>query len=315
MKIKLGAIIIIGLAWLFSAATVIFATEDLAELLDDEDYVEDEMEVFDPFESTNRLVFSFNDKVFHGLALPVGRAYATVLPVDFRFGIDRIFVNLLAPVRIVNNLLQGKLTGTGVEISRFVLNSTFGVGGFADPGSDAFNLSACDEDYGQTLAVYGFPEGPFINLPFVGPYTARDTLGLVGDYFSDPMLLTLRGNMFTGVATYAGKSVNQVSINGERLNDLLAQSLDPYAAVRDFYLQGRRSRVADEVVEQPGPDSIIQVSPAYCQHKVDRLTFKNLLQAKRYQQCLRQEGVNSSLRRFWKRNRARFVVAVMEVEM
>jgi phospholipid-binding lipoprotein MlaA len=139
----------------------------------------------DRFERTNRAVYRFNDALDRGVAKPVARAYVKVTPRPVRTGFGNFFRNLTYPTVIVNDLLQGKGRSFASDTTRLVVNTTIGIGGLFDPATQ-LGLKAGDEDFGQTLGKWGVPAGPYIMLPFLGPSTARDTVGFVGDQFTDP---------------------------------------------------------------------------------------------------------------------------------
>ncbi|MEO1204560.1 MAG: VacJ family lipoprotein, partial [Pseudomonadota bacterium] len=129
----------------------------------------------DPWEPVNRVVFKVNDVPDRYLLKPVARGYRAILPNPVRRGIGNFFDNLVTPRSMVNNFLQGKPDRGGSDLGRFLLNSTIGIGGLFDVAS-AVGYDVYNEDFGQTFAVWGMPDGPFVMIPFFGPSTLRDAV-------------------------------------------------------------------------------------------------------------------------------------------
>jgi phospholipid-binding lipoprotein MlaA len=147
------------------------------------------------------------------------------------------------PVRAVNCLLQGKIGGFGNEIARFVINSTAGFGGLADPAT-AVNIKPCDEDLGQTLGRAGVGHGIFIMLPVLGPSSARDTVGIVGDGFLS--VLNYYPDEFKyELGTHILRRINYTSFKIGDYESLKDAAFDPYSAVRDAYFQIREKKVRE----------------------------------------------------------------------
>ena len=140
----------------------------------------------DPFEQTNRAIFRFNDKFNTNVTLPVAWVYVNYVPRRIRTGVHNVLDNVESPVTFANDLLQADVTGAGETLARFLLNSTMGLGGLVDVGK-VYGLPAHESDFGQTLARYGVPSGPFLVLPLIGPSTPRDILGTGVDLVADPL--------------------------------------------------------------------------------------------------------------------------------
>jgi phospholipid-binding lipoprotein MlaA len=209
--------------------------------------------VSDPLEPVNRVFFHFNDKFYFWVLKPASHGYAYFIAEDVRMCVRSFLKNLLAPVRIVNNLLQGKVVNSGVETARFVINSTLGVAGLADPAKNEFGLSSKDEDLGQTLGGYGLGEGIYICWPFFGPSNVRDTIGLAGDFFLSPISYLAMSDSGVGVAVQAGREVNNTSLTLGDYEDFKESAIDPYVALRDAYRQYRQKKIRDVAV---GSDSV-----------------------------------------------------------
>ena len=208
----------------------------------DETEEEDLDLIADPLEPVNRAFFMFNDRLYFWVLKPVSTGYEKVLPEPARIGVGRFFSNLFMPIRAVNCLLQGKICGFGIELSRFLLNSTIGVLGFCDPAGKRFNLSRQDEDFGQTLGFYGLGPGIYINWPILGPSSLRGTAGLVGDAFLNPINYIICPTKYNiSVKTY--EVVNDTSLTLGEYESLKKAALDPYVSLRDAYYQYRRTRI------------------------------------------------------------------------
>lgn len=199
--------------------------------------------VADPLIHFNRAMFTFNDRLYLWVLEPVARGYRAVLPVVVRTCVKNFFRNLAAPVRIVNSLLQGKPRLASAALGAFVVNTTAGVAGLGDPASRHPELNPGDEDLGQTLGRYGVGNGIYLVLPFLGPSTLRDTVGLIGDRFLAPatyVLTTAESGAATGVEV-----VNFTSFHIGEYQSLKAAALEPYVALRDAYVQYRRKKVSE----------------------------------------------------------------------
>jgi phospholipid-binding lipoprotein MlaA len=214
--------------------------------LDEDDNVLNSVEtvVADPLEGWNRLVFGFNDGLLEYVARPVSVGYAYVTPQFLRTGISNVFHNLLFPVRFVNNLMQGKGLAAGVEMSRFVLNTTAGLGGFIDVAKHHKPIVSVDddEDMGQTFGVWGIGDGFYIVWPFFGPSTLRDSVGMTGDYFLSPVSYVTPTRLSLGIS--AVKIVNELDEVLERYDQLKRAAIEPYSSFRDGYIQYRRAKIA-----------------------------------------------------------------------
>lgn len=207
---------------------------------DDFTLMESPPEIYDPLEPLNRAIFVFNDKVYFWVLKPTKNAYSYILPSDIRRIIGNAFSNLAAPIRLLNNLLQGKFEDAGVVLSRFAINSTLGVFGFGDPAYVDFDLEPRPADFGQTLGKWKIGDGFYLCLPFFGPSNVRDTVGFVGDIYMHPV--PYLSQSFTFDMTYLVTSrVNLLSISPDVYEELKRISLDPYVAARQGYYDYRRS--------------------------------------------------------------------------
>ncbi|HEY3859305.1 MAG TPA: VacJ family lipoprotein [Gammaproteobacteria bacterium] len=195
----------------------------------------------DPWEGFNRKVYAFNDTLDKDVARPVAKTYVRAMPAPARDGIHNVVTNLDEPITVVNDALQGKLTQTLQDLGRFVINSTVGILGWFDVAIHV-GLPHHDEDLGQTLAVWGVPSGPYLVLPVLGPSTVRDTGGRVGDIYADPPrdALPPRWRNAEYVVDALDTRVSLMQTNGA-----LDSAYDPYAFMRDAYIQNRRYKIYD----------------------------------------------------------------------
>jgi phospholipid-binding lipoprotein MlaA len=195
----------------------------------------------DRFERGNRAVYRFNDALDRHIARPVAKTYVKVLPQPVRAGVGNFFHNLGSTTVIVNQLLQGKGKGFATDTARLVVNSTIGIGGLFDPATN-MGLSAGDEDFGQTMGRWGVPPGPYVVLPLLGPFTVRDTFGFGADQFTDPKSYINNFYWAAGLTL-----ADLVRLRAELLatDDVLQRAYDPYAFMRNAYLQRREYQVKD----------------------------------------------------------------------
>ena len=203
----------------------------------------------DPLEPYNRAMFSFNEKLDNAVAKPAAKAYVAVTPAPVRTWVSNFFGNLQDPWIAFNDLLQGKFADALNDLMRFVFNTTLGIGGLLDIASEA-GLPKHDEDFGQTLGVWGVKEGPFMVLPFFGPRTLRDAAALPLDASAEsPWTLPYENPVVhDSGARYGLSGLKMVSERARLLGierTLDEGTLDKYRFARDFYLQQRRFKVHD----------------------------------------------------------------------
>jgi len=196
----------------------------------------------DPLEGMNRGIFWFNERVDQYALKPVATAWDFVLPDRVQTSIRNVLRNATFPIRTTNDLLQGKVKFAAVDLSRFAVNTTVGVAGIFDPAT-RFGLEHHEEDFGQTLGVWGVPSGPYLVLPFLGPSSIRDGGGLVVD--SAMRVWPWFAPFYVGLSVGVGTAVNERSLVLDEVEEARAASLDFYAAVRSAYLDRRRANVAD----------------------------------------------------------------------
>lgn len=220
------------------------------------------IEEYDPWQSYNEVVFEFNYRLDKYVFKPVARGYDFVMPNVAQRGVSNAFHNVRFVPRFFNNLLQGKFKGAGLEVSRFLINTTVGVAGLFDPARDLFDLDTPDEDFGQTLGYYGVGPGPYLLIPFFpSPLTARDAVGFVVDLGLDPwnylVLPFIEVQGWPQVVTDDSTALwlnwglrgldilNTRSLNLETFQGVEEAAIDLYGAVRNGYLQ-RRAKLIQE---------------------------------------------------------------------
>jgi phospholipid-binding lipoprotein MlaA len=196
----------------------------------------------DPLEKFNRATFAFNDTVDRVALKPAATAYKKVLPSFVQTGVNNFFGNLSDIWSSANNLMQGKGQDGMTDFMRFALNSTFGLAGVLDIASEA-GMQKHNEDFGQTLGVWGIPSGPYLMLPLLGPSTVRDTAALPADIWADPWSYKDPVNVRNiGIGL---RAIDQRASVLEASNLFEEAALDRYEFIRDGYLQRRQSRVFD----------------------------------------------------------------------
>jgi phospholipid-binding lipoprotein MlaA len=196
----------------------------------------------DPWQGVNRGIYRFNVAIDRAALKPVAKGYVAVTPLWFRTGIRNFYKHLGTPVVMANELLQGKPQLFAQDTCRFVLNTLVGLGGFIDVAGK-LELYAHDEDFGQTLAVWGVPSGPYLMLPLLGPATVRDGFGRVPDYYGSPQRYAdIPWEADTGLSV-----LDIVQLRARLLNveDSLDQAYDKYGVIRDAWLQRREYQIYD----------------------------------------------------------------------
>jgi len=221
-----------------------------------------EEEDYDPWESYNTAVFNFNRKLDQYLVKPVAKGYNAVVPDSVQHGISNVFFNIRFVPRMFNNLFQGKVKGAGIELSRFLINSTAGLAGFFDPAARFLDLQTPVEDFGQTLGYYGVKPGPYLLIPlWPVPFTIRDGAGFIVDLALDPFnwlvlpFFPIEGApilvknedtaFFANLGMRAFYVLNERSLILETFEGVEEATLDLYGAVRNAYLQKRARAIRE----------------------------------------------------------------------
>ena len=187
---------------------------------------------------------------------PVAKAYRWALPEFVRTSIRNFLNNAKSPVIFINDSLQGSPSRAGETLMRFIVNTTAGMAGFFDVAGE-YGMERHSEDFGQTLAVWGIGEGPYLMLPVLGPSNVRDTVGRIADNFMDPFsyLMANNGLDYARLGMSVTDGIDLRSRNIEALDDIEKNSLDFYATLRSLYRQNRRSEILNGKVQDiPVPE-------------------------------------------------------------
>ena len=193
----------------------------------------------DPLEDRNRSIYAFNENLDEAIIEPAADGYAYIIPNFLQKGLNNFFDNINYPITIINQVLQGNIEKSLQDTLRFSVNTSIGIFGFFDPAS-SMGLPEHDEDFGQTLAVWGVKEGPYLMLPFIGPKTLRSLTGDLTDVLFNPLLNIDDTNLKI--------KTNLINILQDRsdLSDLeeeLDNSFDPYQYIKDSYIQNRKYKI------------------------------------------------------------------------
>ncbi len=208
----------------------------------------------DPFEKVNRVILELNLRSDRVILKPITRAYTRVVPSPIRTGVHNFFSNLWQPMTVVNDVLQGKLGYAARDTSRFLINTTFGIFGIFDPASK-LELPEHREDFGQTLAVWGIPSGPYLVLPFLGSSNLRDSSGLVAQFaYADAV-----SYMDSPEIYYAGL-LRLVDARAQLLgaDDILDLQSDKYLFIRENYRQQRLNAIHDGATPSESDDDLLE---------------------------------------------------------
>ena len=196
----------------------------------------------DPLQSVNRKIFWFNDKLDTYVLAPVATGWHYVLPDRVEQCVTNFFYNLRFPIHTLNDVLQGKFKNAGIDVGRFVVNSTVGVAGFFDPAT-GWGLPMHWEDFGQTLGVWGAGTGPYLVLPLLGPSDLRDGAGLVVD--SVASVYPFFVDTYYVLGARAVEIINTRAMYLDEVKKAKESAFDYYLFVRNAYLQRRAAYVAD----------------------------------------------------------------------
>jgi len=208
----------------------------------------------DPLESFNRSMFTFNDKLDVYVAKPLARGYKKITPAPIDRGISNFFSNLDEVGIIINNSLQLKFRDAASDLGRLAVNSTIGLLGFMDVATD-MGLQKHYEDFGQTLGSWGMQPGPYLVLPVIGPSSGRDALGFTADWFTNPLYYVVE-DVGVSWGLYLIRFVDRRADLLKTTDLLETAALDPYAFMRESYLQRRQHQVYDG--NPPLEDSFIE---------------------------------------------------------
>lgn len=210
----------------------------------DEEAVAEYQEINDPAEPAMRGIFAFNKALDTGVLKPVADAYRTVAPEKLRNGIHNFLNYLRTPIIFFNNVLQGDVDAAMATMGRFLVNTTVGFVGFNDAAAD-LGMEFRNEDFGQTLAVWSLPEGPYLMLPVFGPSNPRDAIGRVVDFFIDPLNMWANNTdeKWTIPTRTVVDAIDFRARHYDTIEDLEKSSLDYYATIRSLYRQRRNDEI------------------------------------------------------------------------
>ena len=213
-------------------------------------------EAKDPFEPTNRVILDFNLAFDRFLLKPIAYVYKETLPAEAQKSVTNFLNNMHAPVTFANDVLQGEPGRAGTTAARFAINTLIGFGGLFDVAHElGFQLH--DEDFGQTLGVWGADEGPYLMLPLFGPSNPRDGIGMLVDIFLDPFTYIFRmaDIEWAGYARLGLRGIDTRARHYDEFNELQRSSLDFYATLRSLYRQSRTDEINNgkPTAIEPGP--------------------------------------------------------------
>ena len=252
---KLTQILIPIIILLFSFNVFAAASDDVKTSSADFETTAYEDEIYDPLEGINRAVFRFNNVADKVILEPVAKGYKK-LPPPIQSGVGNFINNLKLPLAAFNQLLQGQGKNAVESTGRFLVNSTIGIFGLIDV-ADNFGLDQKQEDFGQTLATWGFGDGFYVVLPLFGPSNLRDTTGMVMTMMTDPInaYAVSQGEAWAIPFRTAANAIDQRSQIIDEVNALRDNSVDYYAAVRSSYYQNRKAAImnTDDDVLTPLP--------------------------------------------------------------
>jgi phospholipid-binding lipoprotein MlaA len=200
-------------------------------------------EDYDPWERFNEKVFEFNRQADRLVLKPVAKVYSVVVPEPFELMIANGFDNISFVPRLINSLLQAKFVGASRELSRFLINSTLGIGGLFD-AAKYWGIEKSREDFGQTLGVWGVSPGPYLIVPFMEPMTVRDGIGRGVDSLMNPLSYVIPF-IWTGISLKLGEIVNDRALNLELFQGFEESVVDLYSAVRHGYLRRREQLIKE----------------------------------------------------------------------
>ena len=196
---------------------------------------------WDPIEPLNRGVFKFNRSADKFVLRPIAKGYQTITPSPIRRGVGNFFYNLTMPIIFVGDLLQAKPHAAGQDLLRFLVNSTAGIGGLFDVATP-MGIDKNREDLGQTFAVWGVGDGPYLMIPFLGPYSLRHGVGAILDVAFDPLYYYEQRSIRDKLWILKQIDLREGLIGADAVLD---NALDPYLALRDAYYQNRLGLIHD----------------------------------------------------------------------
>lgn len=211
-------------------------------------------EVYDPYESFNRAMHDGNKAADRVFFRPVSQAYGAVVPAKARQSLNNVSANFNGPRNVLNNVLQGDVEGAGHNLMRFLVNSTLGLFGLFDPAASDFGLEEREARFGDTLAVWGTPEGAYLELPFFGPSNERDAWGQLVDYITNPVRIVSENGLRAATIAAFPPILDTRYELGDTVDGILYDSADSYTQLRLFYLESRRFELSGQTSAESGAD-------------------------------------------------------------
>lgn len=211
--------------------------------------------IHDPYESVNRVSHAFNKGADRVLIRPISRAYGATVPSPVRRSLSHVAAHFDEPKSVVNHVLQGDAESAGHSFFRFLVNSTFGVAGLFDPATASFGLERRQTGFGDTLAAWGTREGAYLELPFAGPATERDFVGLIVDVATNPVSHVSGNLAILNTASTIPAALNLRYEFGNTVDSVLHESADSYVQLRLSYIQNRKFKLNQQNPDADGHDS------------------------------------------------------------
>ena len=198
-----------------------------------------EVKIADPFKVINKQIFYFNNMIDMIILMPFNQIYITAVPKMGRKYVANFMSNIAEPLNILNSIFQGNFAQAKISFGRFATNTLMGFGGIVDVASK-LNLKYRSEDFGQTMASYKMPSGPYLVAPLMGPTNVRDLSGKIVDYFLDPFNYLLKRKERYAVDVVW---ILQKRSDGDSVIKMVRQSLDPYETAKQMYIQYRKNQI------------------------------------------------------------------------
>lgn len=199
---------------------------------------------YDPYEQSNRINHENSKRIDRNIIRPVAKGYSAILPDPVETGISNFAANLSLPGAMVNSTLQGNGVNLTSDFYRFLVNTTFGLGGLVDVATGIGMPARSEADFGQTLYTWGVHEGPYVELPLIGPNTARSVAGRGVDFFTNPLGYWIQDpESYYALGTRVGRGLSSRTRFSDSIDSVLYDSADSYAQARTLYLQNRRFKL------------------------------------------------------------------------
>ena len=241
---------IFTVSFLGLASAALWAETEEADFLTEDDLLDDEfmdrVDIPDPLEPLNRVIFTVNDFVYLQVVDPVANAYTTVVPDPIERGLGNFFRNLRYPIRFVSNVAQGDFTSARIESERFIVNTTVGIGGFMSPADNIEGLERLpSQNIASALGAHGMGEGFYLVLPLLGPTTTRDALGILGNRTVSPWHIpyTVIDEQNIRIGLDVGEFLNSSSSLVEGYRSVVENAFDPYSSVKNGFVQSQRQHI------------------------------------------------------------------------